>query len=412
MATLLGMARLVVTTLPQVLLSGWAAALLLVAVLLAYLQYRRIATTESELHGVALHPALEQTQQALLAGVAAGVAGSFVLTVAGVGLAEMPGTASALLYLWPVSLLLGAVNPRFYCFAYAATLVSICRLVTGWPNVEIPSLLGLVAALHMVEALLILMNGAAGATPVSLAGKAGDPVPGFALQRFWPVPLVLPLFTPETAQTLTMPAWWPLIGSEAMGAGALGWQLIPAVVTMGYSDLAITAPPARRARQSSLVLLAYSAILLLLSAGAARFAPLLWAAALFSGFGHEAMAVWSGQVQLRGLPYLRRPERGVGVLDVVPGSPAYLAGLRSGAVILAVDDYEVHSRSQLHELLLSSQAYVRLMYRNDREVSHTRLPRPEQGFLGLGVITLPEHGDPELATMGRPAFFRWFGLER
>jgi len=407
LATLLGMARLIFAALPQMVLSGWAALLLAVAVVLVYLQYRRLAVTEAEIHGYAKHSPLEQTLHSLVVGTLVGVAGSLVLSTAGVGLVEIPGTASALLYLWPISIILGMLNARFFCFAYGATLLALCHLVFGWPSVDVASLVGLVAVLHMVEAVLIWVSGPSCATPMSVAGRDGDAIPGFTLQRFWPVPLVLPVFAPGLSVPMDMPGWWPLVT-----AGVGGWQLLPVVVTMGYSDLAITAPPQQRARQSSQMLLVYSGVLLGLAVLAGHYPALLWAAALFSGVGHEAMAVWSGRVQLTGLPYLRRPNRGVGVLDVMPGSTGSAAGLRSGSVILSVDDYEVHSREQLHEVLLSSPAWVRIMYRNGRQLDQSRLPRPEEGLFGLGVITLPEPGDQAVAKVKRPAFFRWSGLEK
>ncbi|HLN65616.1 MAG TPA: PDZ domain-containing protein, partial [Symbiobacteriaceae bacterium] len=385
--------------------------LLLVSVLLVFLQYRRIAVMETELFGVAKHSPLEQTMHSLLMGVLGGVVGSIAMSVAGAGLVDIPGAASALLYLWPVSVLLGALNPRFFCFAYSSTLLSLCYLLTGSPRMDVPAVVGMVAVMHMVEALLIWASGATCATPMSIDSRLDESVPGFMLQRFWPVPFILPVFSTVHVAPLAMPAWWPLLRPDPalLGGATLGWQLIPAVVTMGYSDLAIAAPPEVRARQSSRLLLLYSGTLLLLALGSVYFRPLTWVAALFCGFGHEAMAVWSGRAQMLGMPYLRRPAKGVAVLDVLPGSAAAAGGLCSGAVIVTVDDFEVHSRAQLHEALMASPANVRIMWRKGRQLEQCRLPRPAEGLFGFGVILLPEPGDRPLAKLRRPAFFRWSG---
>jgi hypothetical protein len=403
---------MVLTGLPQMITSGWAVLLLLVAVFLVYMQYRRIAMMETELYGVAKHSALAQTQYSLFMGILGGVIGSFVLTLAGVGLVESGGSASALLYLWPVSIALGAINPRFFCFAYSATLLSVSCLLFGWPNINIPSVVGLVAVLHMVEAFLIRMSGATCATPVSVGGRMGEAVPGFMLQRFWPVPLVLPLFSVAAIAPVDMPAWWPVLSPASGLVTALGWHLAPVVVTMGYSDMAIAAPPSVRARQSMVSLLIYSGALLLLAVGAQHFPSLLWVAALFSGLGHETMAVLSGRLQLVRPPYLQRPTRGVGVLDVLPGSAAEAGGLRSGTVIVTVDDFEVHTKEQLHGALMAAPAYVSIMFRHGRQLEHCRLPRPAEGLFGFGAILLPEPGERAMARVRRPALFRWSGLER
>ncbi|HEY3368901.1 MAG TPA: PDZ domain-containing protein [Symbiobacteriaceae bacterium] len=414
MAALLNITRLLFKTLPDMILSGWAVLLLLVAGAVVFLQYRRVAVTEAELFGIPKHTPLSQTLQSLALGALGGIAGSLLLSLAGVGLVEAPGAASALLYLWPVSIGLGAINPRFICFAYSGTLLSLSYLVFGWPKVDVASLVGLIAIMHMVEAFLIWVSGPTCATPMTIGGQDGEPVAGFTLQRFWPVPLVLPLFALAGHAPMAMPTWWPLLRPDAaMAGGALpfGWQLVPVVVTMGYSDLAISAPPSQRARQSSQTLLVYSGLLLLLAVASSHFRPLLWVAALFSGLGHEAMAVLSGRLQLLGVPYLRRPPKGVGILDVLPGSPAEAGGLRSGAVVLTVDDYEVHSREEFHDALLEAPPYVRIMFRMGRQLEHCRVPRPAQGLFGFGAILLPEPGDRALAKLRRPAFFRRSRLE-
>jgi hypothetical protein len=415
LAALLGILRLMFATLPQVLLNGWAAALLAVAVILVYIQYRRIAVMEAELHGVAKHLPLQQTMSALVLGLVGGLVGSVALSLAGVGLVEVPGTASALLYLWPVSVALGWVNPRFFCFAYSGSLMALASLATGWPRIDVPSVMGLVAVLHMVEALLIYLSGYTLATPMSINGQYEQAVPGFMLQRFWPVPLVLPLFSLFVDSPVAMPHWWPLLRPDAHLVQAVlpfGWKFLPFVVTMGYSDLAITAPPEIRARQSSRVLLVYSGILLLLAIGAGHWRFLMWVAAVFSALGHETMAVWSGRVQLLGDPYLKRPAKGVAVLDVLPGSPALAAGIRTGTVILTVDDYEVNHREDLHQALMKAPAYVRILYRNGRQLEQCRLQRPAEGLFGFGAILVPEYGDRALAQLRRPSFFRYSGLER
>ena len=414
MASLLGIIKVLLDTLPKVILNGWALTLLLVAVLLVYMQYRHVEAKEAELYGIAKHSPLEQTFYSLIVGVLGGAAGSAVLSLAGVGLVNVPGTASALLYLWPVSVLLGALNSRHFCFAYSGALVSLIYLIFGWPRIDVPSLMGLVAVLHMVEALLIWLNGATCATPLSIGGRMDEAVPGFMIQRFWPVPLVLPLFTAVSASPADTPMWWPLLRPDQLLNHAVdfGWQFVPFVVTMGYSDLAITAPPEVRAKQSSAVMFGFSAVLLALAMGAGLWRPLMWLAVAFSAFGHEAMAVWSGRVQLLGVPYLKRPAKGVGVLDVLPASPALAAGLGPGSVILTVDDQEVHDREQLHNALMAAPAYVRIMYRNGRQLEQCRLPRPPEGLFGLGVILLPEAGDRPVARLRRPHMFRRTRLER
>lgn len=415
MQSLLSMAQHLLKSLPQLLFSIWAILLLCVAAVIVLIQYRRIALTETELFGIPKRLPLVETQYALFAGMVGGLVGSLLLSAAGVGLVQVPGATSAFLYLWPVSLLLGALNPRLICFAYSATVVSLSHLFFGWPRIDVPSVLGIVAMLHLVEAILIWGNGAHCPTPLSVTGKQGDATPGFLLQRYWPVPLVIPLFSGAGASAVDMPQWWPLLRPDAastLGAANLGWEFLPVVVVLGYSDLAISSPPELRVRQSSGLMLLYSGLLLALAIGGSYLRPLLWFGVLFSAIGHEAMVVLAGRLQVTGEPFLQRPSRGLGIHDVLPGSPAALAGLRSGMAIVTVDDCEVQTKAELHEALLSAPSSVSIMYRQGRQLEHCKIPRPAEGFYGLGIIPMPEPGDRAMARLRRPAFFRLFGIEK
>ena len=60
-------------------------------------------------------------------------------------------------------------HPRFLCFSYAGSLVSIIHLVTGYPEVHIPTLMALVAILHLAESALIFVDGYNGSSPVFFA---------------------------------------------------------------------------------------------------------------------------------------------------------------------------------------------------------------------------------------------------
>ncbi|RYD07115.1 hypothetical protein N752_00605 [Desulforamulus aquiferis] len=115
---------------------------------------------------------------------AGGVIASYLMLVIGLTL-----SGSGLLYLWPLAILLMLIDARFLCFAYAGGILAFSSLVFGWPNVSVPQVLGLVAILHMVEAFLIYVSGHQGAVPTFIKNTEGKVVGGFALQKFWPIPL-------------------------------------------------------------------------------------------------------------------------------------------------------------------------------------------------------------------------------
>nr|WP_315987920.1 PDZ domain-containing protein [Desulforamulus aquiferis] len=69
-------------------------------------------------------------------------------------------------------------------------------------------------------------------------------------------------------------------------------------------------------------------------------------AAMFSPLGHE-MVIYIGKKLEFGRSIYQPPNKGVKVLDVVPGYPAWEAGIRSGDIIIDVNEMEVNSRQGL-----------------------------------------------------------------
>lgn len=406
MGSYLDLTRLLFARLGMFLFSPVASGLLLAVLWLVWAQYRRTAAVEAHLFGAPKNAPLRLLGDSLVHGVLAGATVSLIGLWAGVVVIQPEAGAPVWLLLWPVALALGLLHPRFLCFSYATTLIGVSSLLFDWPRVDIPSLAALVGLLHLAEALLIWTGGAGAATPVTLRNRAGEVVGAFQLQRFWPVPLVLPIGVlmsnlPPDASPLHLPSWWPLIQPDptlAPASATLALDLVPVVVAMGYSDLAVTALPPARARRSAGWLALYSLVLLGLAALASRSRILLWAAALFSGLGHEYLAVAMARRELRGSPAFTRPWRGVGVLDVLPGSPAAAAGLRTGDVILQVSGRPVSSRADLEQAITESPAWFWLSFRQGHEVETRRIPRPPTGLEGLGVILIPEAGDQPLVT--------------
>ncbi len=333
------MAALIFTILPRFIVNP----LFWLVVLLIYNQYRRLNRLQEDMFGLEFTSVGKQVWQAVLFGLAGGVVGSFLMTSVGVSLSQ-----AGIMYVWPVAILLMLINPRFMCFAYAAGLISLAHLIFGFPDLEIPQLLGLVAVLHMVESILIYLTGHLDPIPVIIKNPAGQLIGGFNLQKFWPLPVVIMLTValdvPElTSDLIRMPDWWPLIKPQEMAAAGqeLVYSLFLVTAALGYSDLALTCTPRQKAGRTAAYLALYSLLLLAAAIGASYYAPLLPAAALFSPLGHELVVYLGGRRELKGRAIFTPPPRGVMVLAVVPGGLAAKYGLVPGEVILKLGGGEV-----------------------------------------------------------------------
>lgn len=387
--------------------------LLLLAVVVLFLifwQYLRIARTESVLYGLALGNPRLQFARALIAGLAGGLLATFLFVCVGI-----PLSGTGIWYIWMVALVLALFSPRFFCFSYAGSLVSLAHLVWGVPRtLHVPAVLALVGALHLVEAFLVAVNGAEGATPVNVRVPQGYTVGGFLLQRAWPVPFLALVVGGLGPALIPKFSWWPLIGSKAyahmLGRG-LTYSLLPGVAALGYSELAITCRPRAKARHTSLLLVIYSLVLLALSACAQHHLGWALTAAVFASLGHEAVIFWGRRRGMRGEPlYVAR--RGVMVLGVLPHSPAARMGLVEGDVIVRFNDECIRNKSDLLEAMYPWAIAAKVEVENFF-TGGTRTLSCEGKVPPLGAILAPGPDEPWVVDLCEPGVMvRWWRERR
>ncbi|MHB9143809.1 MAG: PDZ domain-containing protein [Symbiobacteriia bacterium] len=407
MSFFLGLGQLVFQNIPlgflaSALTDPVLGGFLLVVVVMTWTQARRQAQLEERLWGLVKNPPLLRTATALVYGIIGGLLGSLIISFIGVPFTE---TANDFLYLWLAAMGLSLLHPRLLCFAYAAGLLGVTTLLFGWPGIGIARITALVAVLHLVEAVLVWLDGGAAASPVVVRRPGGEVVGGFSVQRLWPVPLTLLLATAQhyAGPVIATPAWWPLIRI----AGPLGLDpnalllMVPVVAGLGYADLAVAETVTTKTRRSAGRLALYAVTLLGLSLLADRSWLGAWAAVLFSPLGHE-WVIWSeSQREQHGTPYWQLGRHGVRVLDVLPHTPAAAVGLVSGSLILAVDGQLVSGRDELKEALQGARSYCLVQFQGPRDAVPVtrRLPAAVRDYGEAGLILVPEQDESPVLVM-------------
>lgn len=353
-----------------------------VVVVLVFMQYRRAAFMERKLFGRVINSPWIQLRDSLVLGIAGGIAASALLTFFGLSLEQI-----GLIFIWPVAILLLLIHPRFLCFAYAGGIVALGVLavralaslfpplakqviITELLKVHIPSLLALVALLHLLESLLIYLGGHRGSSPLYVKGCRGEVVGGFRLQRFWPLPLVALLVTvilESEIAGVSMPGWWPILSSNLEpGPGkTLQYMAVPVAAGLGYTDLALSTSPREKAASSARNLALYSLALLAAAVASEFFPVFLLPAVAFSPVGHELVVRAGGRREAKRLPRYAQPPAGVRLLAVLPGTAAARADLREGDVLLRVNGAAVPGSSAF--LALIEQSYFMVFLEGERK---------------------------------------------
>lgn len=388
--------QMLLEQLPAYLFQPLPGLLFWAVVFLVLLQYNRAAERERRLFGIGKITPWREVLYSLVFGIVGGLVGSMLLVYFGV---ILDASGSDFIYLWAVSLVLALWHPRYICFAYSGGLIGLSFLLFGWPQVNVAAILAVVAVLHLVESLLIWMDGASAASPFSFRSDQGQTLGGFSLQRFWPVPLAVLLLYPLPPDALgagvAMPDWWPLLPVAAhLNLDEATVVLWPVVAGLGFTDLAVARRPAVKARGTAGLLLLYSVALLALAVGGAHVPWLLWPAALFSPLAHEWLILYSLRRELSARPLYGPQPDGVQVLDVAPGSPAAAAGLTSGAVITEIEGTPVRTSADVREQLQLGPAHPLVRFRTGTKVEERRIHRVGRQESSLGLVLVPDPHAP------------------
>ncbi|MBC9784439.1 PDZ domain-containing protein [Heliobacterium chlorum] len=373
-----------------------------VFLLIIALLYRRQLRMKSELFQVKTENVWHSVFSSAMYGLVGGFIGSFLMILFGVTIVE-----SGFLYLLPVAIALALINTRYMCYAYAGGVISLAAIFLGWTEVSVVQIMGLVAILHLVEAVLMFLSGHRDSLPVYVAHRRGMTVGGYHLQSFWPIPLVvltmvaIPHNSGIPFQEISTPGWWPLISPPDIpynpAVESVVLSPLPLVALLGYGDLALVRQPRVHCRRSSLMLAGYSLILLSLVVLASHIPMLSLLPALFGPLGHEALILWTKRREMQGTPLYVTSPRGLKILDVGDGSPAEKAGLRAGDLLGSVNGLPVRSRRDLAVSLSWSPAQVEMEFLPGGTGGVWKRATAIKGWNeSLGLIPVPDPEDPPL----------------
>lgn len=161
------------------------------------------------------------------------------------------------IYIFTVAIILSLINPHLVCFAYGGSIVVLSNLIIGYPNIDSYEFMVVVAILHLIESLLILINGVS-QKQKDFFNIDGNLVSGYSFYRFWPLPLVV------------------FIGDTMI-------RPITLLAILNYGDFTISNYPKRKTIITSIMICVYGIILLILTMlEINKFLP-----PIFAIIGHE-----------------------------------------------------------------------------------------------------------------------------
>jgi len=356
-------------------------------VLIVYLHIQHNAQLQTLWLGILRSSQYNQLMNVMLYGMIIGLAASFIIMLLGIAL-----DYRAVLLIWPITMILMLFDLRYVSFSYAGGIVSLINLIFGWPKVDVSALIAFIGVLHLMESLLIYLDGYRDNLPVLVEHKQFKPVGAYIMRKLWPVPLVI-LVTPEqwmgigNGGGVAMPEWWPIFGPQGGDTAVL--LLFPIVIALGYSDISLTLTPREKTKEFGFWMGVYSLVILIMAVMSTGLVWMKYIAAIAMPALHELLIVLSKRAQINGMPAFGAPWRGLRVLEVLPETVGEKMGIQQGDVLLDINGKQVNSETMLEDLLKDYPTFIWVNVKRGEETIELEWRDYQDGINNLGVIFVP-----------------------
>ena len=370
--------------------------MLIIMGIMFYLKNRRISIVQKMTIGESLDSPLELTLSQIVLGIIAGALGSLILSILGISFNENSGIE----FVFMISILMLFYKPKFVDFAYSSTILAILSLIfnaltnlinqKSFITVDILSLMTFIGVIYVIQGVLIIIDGSRGAIPV-FTSKEGKIIGGFSLNRYWALPIaIFMIFNGQISSGTAMntPNWWPIINHTNM-INILATAMIAAIPfygIIGYSAVTFTKKKKEKSLSSGLIAFIYGVSVI----GVAQLSSLgiigQILTIIYVPLAYEGILRYQKRVEAKGEYIYVSDEEGISVLEVAPSSPAFEAGIRRGDKIIAINDEEVNSETDIFKIAKESIFKLRIKIKKDAGNIVEYLVQPRNKRLGILLV--------------------------
>lgn len=308
------------------------------------------------MNGKSIKHARELTIEYSVQGIVIGGLLSCVVVFVG-----MPVMYSDYLYfLLPLSFILGFYHIRFTNIIYGASMMAILGLALNgqiigeqvMPDIGInPTGLALITGLLMILiGLMMAMTGTSRLMPIAaIDGKRK--ILGFAMQQFWPVPIVLlaAVKVMVTGETVEMPDWWPMLALFNNDATSVSMFLLPMLLVVSHGSVSFGQRAEDHIRYQYLQQIGGGIVLLLVGYIGSQIGHVELFAALILILVATVPEVYWYYMELGSEPCYTLEEPGVIIIGVDQKSLASNYGFEIGDCIMSINDTEVKDWEHLSQ---------------------------------------------------------------
>ncbi len=389
----------------QMIFSPEYLLMLVLLIAILYSRNKKTAMMQKMIIGESSVSPFELTISQVVLGIIAGILASVILAYLGIIFTDY----QMILILFMVSILLMLAGAKYICFSYSGGIIAVIsvaiQLYEKYFNVKLPQidflkvdvlmLVSLIGVLHIIEGLLVIIDGKQGAIPV-FTNRNNEIIGGFVFKRYWVLPLVV-LFMIQGANVdagsvtqVAQPSWWPLIRSASYGL--LSTAILSAACffgMIGYSSVTFTKTKNQKVLSSGLFIMGYGIIMVLIAQAAKvdLLAQLL--IGVLMPLFHEIMLRLQTYLELKSLPKYVSSDDGLMVLEVAPQSPAFEMGIKPGDVLVSLNDKKITNEEDMLSAMSEVSNFIWLKIKNVqgklKEIDYNKMNRSKR----LGIVFVP-----------------------
>lgn len=377
--------------------------------ILAFVLYRKnskIVMMQKMIIGEKINTTLELTISQIVIGIFAGTLASVIMSYLGITF----NNNSSVELIFLASIVFMFFNPRFICFSYSGALIGFISILLNivsihfnmsgldFLKIDIVSLMSMVAVLHFVEGILVIIDGKKGSIPV-FTNKSGTIVGGFALQRYWLIPIAIFFILqvkPDTGSYVQLytPNWWPILKNQIINVNVLKaavLTLMPFYAVIGYSSVTFTKNVKEKTFMSGMFIIIYSVLLFVLAQFANINLFLKLAVIVFAPLAHEGMIFIQRYIETVGKPKYISSDEGIMVLAVAPNSPANEMGIKSGDLLVEINNEKIESEEKITEIVRQCSNFlwfkIKKVTGKFEQVSYNKMNEDRR----LGIVFVPRN---------------------
>jgi hypothetical protein len=376
-----------------------------------YLKNKKVITMQKIILGGSVNSNIELTLSQLVLGIIGGCLGSLILTSLGVVFDESSGIA----YLLILSIVLMFIKPRLICFAYSGAILGLISIVirsidmftqkssgNNFLIVDVLYLSVFIGVFHIVEGLLVMIDGDRGAVPV-FTNRDGKILGGYALKRYWALPIAVMIALSSNNSAINYsstfiqnPEWWPLIRTTS-GLSLIASSVIsiaPFYTILGYSAITFTKTKREKAISSGLYILSYG-IVLIMAAQIARLGILGEAlVVIFMPLGHEVMLRIQSKNEEKREPRFVSDEEGLVILEISSNSKLREFDINLEDKLISANGKNVNSEAEIYSILKENLYNTELVVKDSKgEIKNIKFRHSKN--TRLGVLFVPRNVNEE-----------------